>query len=89
MSVRNKGMAGGFNKCSKPCVKPAMESRGCLWVEADEEDSPENATGRKVPPVPISDDEDVSILCACLSLTDGESPLLGWLCSVIYMSSPC
>ena len=33
--------------------------------------------GRKTPPVQIRDGTDISILCACLSLAEGECLLLG------------
>ena len=32
MSVRNKGMADGFNKSLQPCLSLEMESSWCLWV---------------------------------------------------------
>jgi len=40
-----------------------MESRGCLHIEEEKEDCPENFAGRKVPPVPVRDDKDFSTLC--------------------------
>ena len=41
----------------------------------EEEDCPGKMAGRKALPVRISDD--ISMLCAWLSLGDGECPLLG------------
>ena len=70
-------MSDGISKSLQPCLSPKMESSECLQVEEEEEDCPENTAGRKVPPVPIRDDTDVSILCACLSLADRECSLLG------------
>ena len=42
----------------------------------EEEDCPGKMAGRKALPVRISDDRDISMLCAWLSLGDGECPLL-------------
>ena len=43
----------------------------------EEEDCPGKMAGRKALPVQISDDRDISMLSAWLSLGDGECPLLG------------
>ena len=76
-SGRNKLMADGVSKSLKLCLKPAMESSGCLMVEEEEDDCPGKMAGRKAPPVQIRDETGISIACAWLSLTDEERPLLG------------
>ena len=42
----------------------------------EEENCPGKTAGRKALPVQISDDRDISMLCAWLSLGDEECPLL-------------
>jgi len=77
MSARHKGMADGLNKPLQLCLSPAVESGGCLQVEEEEEDCPENSTEKKFPPLPVGVIIDIAVWCACLSLGDGECPLLG------------
>jgi len=46
-------MADDLNRPLQLCLSLEIESSGCLQVEEEEENCPENTTERKFPPVAI------------------------------------